>query len=101
MSFTATARPATIGGRGHKFTDAELKAAGDIISKGQAAKSDPVKRRRNAQSQAHAARHALAAAMGVEPDSLRSKSVVDDKEADTYRYLIFSVEQAPKAPAKK
>lgn len=101
MSFTATARPATAGGRGHKFTDAELKAAGEIISKGQAARSDPVKGRRNAQSQAHAARHALAAAMGVAPDSLKSKTVVEDEKADTYRYLIFSVDQAPKAPAKK
>jgi hypothetical protein len=101
MSFTATARPATTGGRGHKFTDAELKAAGEIIRGGQAARSDAIKGRRNAQSQAHAARHALAAAMGVDPDTFKSKTVVDDEKADTYRCLVFSVDQAPKAPGRK
>jgi hypothetical protein len=93
MSFTAAPKPATGARRTHRLSDDEVKAAAAIIKKGHAAKSDPVKGRKNCQTLAWGARRQLAEAMGVETSDLLSRTEVEDQGKDLYRYLVFRAEE--------
>jgi len=89
MTFTQVEKPAT-GARKAKLSERELAALAKIVQGGGAARSEPLERKRkNVMQDAHDVRHALAGAMNVSADTLKSRTLEVEGKAGWFQFEIW------------
>jgi len=92
MTFTQVEKPAT-GARKAKLSERELAALAKIVKAGGAARSEPLERKRkNVMQDAHDVRHALAGAMKVPSNNLKSRTIEVEGKPGIFQFEIWLAE---------